>query len=190
MQPTLFYLIGFSGTGKYTIAQAISTAIDAIIIDNQLINMPVFTAVGVDGTRPLPLGVWREISKIREAVMNTLCYISDQKMSFILTNELVESKEDRRLFEEVIEIAKVRESLFVPVRLLCEEAELFKRMASPERTARLKCINPDLRTERLKRHSLLVPEHPNLLELDVTNLAPNDAAHTIINHAKRLQTQR
>src|SRR5919201_1991921 len=67
---TIIYLIGIPAVGKYTVAREIGRLTGAKVVDNQLINMPVFSVVGYDGTAtfPFPQGAWAHIEKIRRAV--------------------------------------------------------------------------------------------------------------------------
>lgn len=186
MKAFIFYLIGFSGTGKLTIAQALQKRIDAVIIDNQLINQPVFVAVRADGMTPLHPGVWREIRKIREATFNAICYLADKETSFILTNELFEGTSDARIYDEVEAVAETRNSIFVPVRLICEQNELLKRVTHAEREMKLKMRSAEMLQHKFDTLCLLKPSHSNLLELDVTHLQPMQAADMIFTHAKQL----
>ncbi|HEX6477597.1 MAG TPA: hypothetical protein VF043_02040 [Ktedonobacteraceae bacterium] len=52
MQNTIVYLIGYAGTGKYTIAKELARLTGAVIVDNHLINNPVFSIVGASGNTP------------------------------------------------------------------------------------------------------------------------------------------
>ena len=187
VQSILFYLIGFAGTGKYTIAKALREKTGAIIVDNQLINAPVFTVVNADGVTSLHPGVWREIRKIREAVFNTLCYMAAPDLSFVLTNELFVQSSEHKIFDEVHSVAETRRSLFVPVRLTCERDELLSRVQSVDRKERQKETSPEALAARLDSLELLKPDHSNLLALDVTRLSPEDAANLIIEHANALR---
>ncbi len=45
MKNTIMYLIGYGGTGKYTIAKEIAALTGAVVVDNHLINNPVFSVV-------------------------------------------------------------------------------------------------------------------------------------------------
>ena len=49
MKNTIVYLIGYAGTGKYTIAKEIAVLTGAVIVDNQLINTPIFSVIAADG---------------------------------------------------------------------------------------------------------------------------------------------
>lgn len=51
---TIIYLIGIPAVGKYTTAKEIGRLSEAKVVDNQLINLPVFTVVGYDGTDAFP----------------------------------------------------------------------------------------------------------------------------------------
>ena len=65
MQNTIIYLIGFAGTGKYTIAKEICRLTNARLVDNHLINNPVFSLIRADGKTLLPESVWEKTWAIR-----------------------------------------------------------------------------------------------------------------------------
>lgn len=186
MKNTIIYLIGYAGTGKYTIAREIVALTGVVMVDNHLINNPVFSVVGVDGIKPLPAGVWEKIAGIRRIVLDTVAELASPEASFIFTNELFEGQSvDRLLFEEIADLAAKREGLFVPVILRCEPEELYRRVASPERAVRFKLRNADWTRESIRAYSLLHVDHPNRLELDVTNLSPIEAAQAIIAYVEK-----
>ena len=62
LNPAVIYLIGIPAVGKYTIAKEIGRLTGARVVDNQLINLPVFSVLGFDGTDgfPFPSGAWAE----------------------------------------------------------------------------------------------------------------------------------
>jgi hypothetical protein len=70
MQNTIVYLLGFAGTGKYTIAQELSRRTGARLVDNHLINNPVFSLIQVDGKTPLPEAVSDKTWAIRHVVLD------------------------------------------------------------------------------------------------------------------------
>lgn len=186
MKNTIVYLIGYGGTGKYTIAREIAALTGAVIVDNHLINNPVFSVVGVDGKKPLPVGVWQKIEGIRRIVLDTIAELAQPEVSFLFTNELYEGlPRDRRLYEDIATLAKNRQALFVPVILHCEPEELYRRVTSPERAVRFKLRNADRTRENIHTYKLLQVDHPNCLELDVTNLSPIQAAQAIIAHIEK-----
>ncbi|MGI8919344.1 MAG: hypothetical protein ACR2H6_12160 [Pyrinomonadaceae bacterium] len=52
---TMIVLIGFAGTGKYTIGRELCELTGAKLIDSHLINNPVFKVVNPDGITRLRL---------------------------------------------------------------------------------------------------------------------------------------
>ena len=80
-------------------------------------------------------------------------------------------------------MAEVRDSLFVPVRLLINQDEHLKRVTNPKRRERWKSIDPQ---DVHDKTPLLSIYHPNLFSLNVSNLSPTDAAEAIMNHIKIL----
>lgn len=186
MKNTILYLIGFAGTGKYTIAKEIAALTGAVLVDNHLINNPVFSVIGADGKTPLPAGIWQKTEGIRHIVLDTIAELGKPESSFIFTNQLYAGNPvDRRWYEDVEKLATKRNALFVPVILRCELEELCRRVTSPERALRLKEIVAEKTRKKIRKYTLLRIEHPNYLELDVTNLSPLQAAQTIIAHVEQ-----
>ena len=70
MQSTIVYLIGFAGTGKHTIALEICRLTGARLVDNHLINNPVFSLIQADGKTRLPETVWKKTWAIRHIVLD------------------------------------------------------------------------------------------------------------------------
>jgi hypothetical protein len=91
--------------------------------------------------------------------------------------------DDAKLFAEVEELARTRKSALIPVRLICDENELCRRIISANRADRLKSMNADNARRKYRSSQILNVLYPNLLNLDVTNLEPIQAAQAIIKHA-------
>ncbi|HEY6401417.1 MAG TPA: hypothetical protein VI479_08405 [Blastocatellia bacterium] len=71
LHKTIIYLIGIPAVGKYTIPKKIGRMTGAKVVDNQLINFPVFSVIGYDGTANFPFtyGASAQIEKIQRAVL-------------------------------------------------------------------------------------------------------------------------
>ena len=177
---TIIYLTGKPGVGKYTIAKALSKH-GYIICDNQLVNNPIFELLQYDGFTKIPDVGWDKISCIRNSVFEFLT--SYTQNNYVLTNNLYEDEGDRKLYEQVKQMAHSRGSLFVPIRLLITEEEHLKRVVRPERRERWKSIDP---LDVYDKTPLLAIVHPNFLELDVSDLSPESAAEAILNHIKNV----
>lgn len=186
MKNTIVYLIGYAGTGKYTIAKELAALTGAVIVDNQLINSPFFSVVGASGNTPLPAAVWPKIESIRRIVLDTVAELVPPEASFLFTNELYEGKPmDRRWYEDVAILATKRQARLVPVILHCEPEELCRRVTSPERAVRFKERSAYRTRENIRTYQLLRVDHPNCLELEITTLSPIQAAQTILVHAEK-----
>ena len=169
----VIYLIGLSGTGKYTIAKEIAKA-GYRIADNQLINNPIFELLGYDGFATIPEAAWEAIGKIRTAVLEFI--EGDSENNYVLTNELLEDEGDHKCYNQVKQTALKRNSLFVPVKLHISKEENARRIANPERALRYKSLSID------ENHNkpLISVQDPNTMELEVSNLSAVEAAKQII----------
>ena len=178
---TMIVLMGFAGTGKYTIGRELSRRTGAKLIDNQLINNPVFMTVNADGITPLPAAVWDKVREIRRTVYDAIREISPPGLSFIFTLELRESDPAaHQAFLDLKELAAARQSILVPIRLICEVEELCRRVATPARAERLKEISPELARKKSAHHTVLHPKHENVRTIDVTAKSPSESADAII----------
>lgn len=188
MRNTILYLIGFPGTGKYTIAREIC-GIEAgfRLVDAHLVNNVLFSLIPLDGKTPIPRRVWDNIHTIWDAVIDTMTHVSPPDFSFILTNYLSQNNaNDIAWFDTVEAMAASRGARFVPVVLTIDEAEHKNRITGPGRTARMKETNPEAPARYAATDRLIAPDHPHLLTLDVTALTAQDAARHILAHAARL----
>lgn len=175
----IIYLTGKPGVGKYTIAKVLAARHGFIVCDNQLINNPIFELLQYDGYAKIPDFAWESIARIRAEVFNFLT--KSHHNSYVLTNCLADTDEDRQLYNQVKQVAETRGSLFIPVQLQISTEEHLKRLTRPERRSRWKSIDP---SDAEDNGPLISISHPNLLKLNISNLSPEDAAGSIMNHIK------
>jgi hypothetical protein len=185
LQNTFIYLIGFPGTGKLTIAQEIARKADFRLVDNHLINNPVFSLIHVDGKTKLPERIWDNVFKIWEAVADTIIHISPREYNFILTNALQQKDvADHTHYERVKDMAGQREARFIPVRLLISDIEEHaRRITAADRTLKLKETDAEAPRRYAENEEVLNISHPNGLTLDVSRLTASEAADIILKHA-------
>ena len=175
-------LVGFPGVGKLTIARVLARMAPAVVVDNHWINDPILKLVTGDGSVAVPDAVWPQVAKVREAVLETIAALGPPATNYIFTYAASdEDPEDRKAFEEYRAVAVRRGSRFVPVRLLCSELELVKRIQSVERRGR-KLTDPAEAIGNVRAFTPLDPRLPGSLCLDVTHLSPEAAASAIIGH--------
>ena len=174
-------LIGFAGTGKYTIGRELCERTGARLVDNHLINNPVFTVVNADGVTPLPAGVWDRVKEVRATVYKAIRELSPPGMGFVFTMELRESNpEDHKAFRDLERLAAACHCRFIPIRMICGVEELCRRVVDPARAAMLKEISPELARKKFAEDSVLNMPHQNQLTLDVTKRTASGSVDAIL----------
>jgi len=186
MKNVIIYLLGRYGVGKLTIGKALCAATGARLVDNHLINNVIFSLLRVDGKTPFPDGTWERIDQVRELALGAIETLANPEWSYVLTNALDDTPEDRAWYARVETLAARRQALFVPVELSCAPDENMRRIGTPEREAAMKHTDVPSARERLAVRVLPV-EHANLLRLDTTTLAPAQSAARIAQHIASLK---
>jgi hypothetical protein len=175
------------GSGKLTVARELSLLLEARVIDNHWINNPIFGLIDNDRVTPFPTGVWNQISKVRQAVLDTIATLSAPEANFILTHAgYDDDREDLAIYHAIVTTAERRKALFVPVRLLCEEGELARRVVSPERASRLKSMDPEAARRDTRNREVLKVNHANQMTLDTSAISPQESARLIVEHINSL----
>jgi hypothetical protein len=185
---TMVLLIGFAGTGKYTIGLELCERTGAKLIDNHLINNPIFRVVDVDGVTPLPARVWDRVKEVRATVYKAIRELSPPGMGFVFTMELRESNpEDHNAFRDVERLAAARQCRFIPIRMICGVDELCRRVADPARVAMLKGTSPELAGKKFAEDEVLNVPHPNLRTLDVTKRTASGSVDAILDEISSIK---
>ena len=86
LKNVMVYLVGFSGTGKLTVARELALLLKARVVDNHWINNPILALIDSDRVTPFPEGVWDQIAKVRQAVLDTIATLSAAESNFIMTH--------------------------------------------------------------------------------------------------------
>lgn len=182
IENTVFYLIGFPGVGKYTVAQEIMKKVPAKLVDNHYTNNVIFHLIEQNGRKDVTEEVWVQVRKVRAAVMETIATLAPPSLNYILTNVLYEEDEgDREIYAQVAVMAQRRKAKFFPIVLTCAVDAHLERIAVPERALRSKLTDPTFMKKDLAEGCAVYrPAHPNLIEIDVTDLSAAEAAAAIV----------
>jgi hypothetical protein len=178
--PSIIYLIGALAVGKFTVAKAIAEINGAAVVDNQLINLPIFSLLTEWRDAEVTEGMWREIEFVRDAVFRVIEEVAPRSVSYVLTNALEDDSESQALYERVKGIAASRGSLFLPVVLTCELEEELRRVPDPDRTQRLKTDDRERARQYIESTTFFVPREENLLTIDTTSSEPTRVAELIL----------
>jgi hypothetical protein len=188
LENTMVLLIGFAGTGKYTIGRELCERTGATLIDNHLINNPVFTAIKANGVTPLPARVWDRVKEVRAAVYKTIRELSPPDMGFVFTMELRESNPaDHEAVRDLERLAAARQCRFIPIRMICGVDELCRRVADPARVTMLKAISPEHARKKFAEDEVLNAPHPNLRTLDVTKRTASGSVDAILDEISSIK---
>jgi hypothetical protein len=177
---SVIYLIGPLAVGKFTVAKAIAEINGAAVVDNQLINLPIFSLLTEWPNAEVSEGMWREIEFVRDAVFRVIEEVAPRSMSYILTNALENDAESHALYERVKGIAASRGSIFLPVILTCELEEELRRIPDPARTQRLKTDDRERARHYIASTTFFVPREADLFTIDTTLTEPHDVAELIL----------
>ena len=193
LRNTIIYLIGIPAVGKYTVAKEIGRMTGARVVDNQLVNTPVFSVLGYDGTDafPFPRDAWVQIGKIHRAVLDVIRDLCPSDASFVFTNTL-DAREplDKIWYRRVERLARRRGAAFFPVWLTCEAAVIRRRKDTPDRRARLKDVDLTNIARWSEEVEVLRMPHPNALTLDTSRREPRQTARLILKHVRAAEVER
>lgn len=185
----IIHLIGYPGVGKRTVAEAIAAsrppdADDRIVlVDNHLTSNPVLAVVPRDESGRVSDRVWPLVSIVREQVVAAIRELSPSGWSFVFTNVLRRTDPVGVSTAVLLQdLAAERGDVYVPVLLVCDLAEQRRRVVGPGRAERGKWTDPDAVAAFVATVDLVVPDGPFRLDLDITHLAPADAAAAVLDH--------
>ena len=105
----------------------------------------------------------------------------------VLHADLESNPEDHEAFADLVELAAVRGSLMVPIRLICEVEELCRRIVDPARVEMLKEISAESARRRASEHSVLNPSHANLRTIEVTLKSPAESVEAVLNEVNAIR---
>ena len=187
---TILHLIGFAGTGKLTIAREIVAAAPEFrLVDNHFINNVIFSLVHADGKTKLPREVWDRVGDVRDVVLRTIRDLSPENYSFVFTNEVIEGNEkDGQEFEQFRVVSEARGAFYLPVRLLISPSELRRRITVPNRAKLKKTTLEEAAIVNSRDNEVFKPKTVPYFDLDVSDLAPDEAARRILEEASERQT--
>lgn len=181
IQAPLIYLFGYPGVGKTTIARALENRTEYLAVQNHMLSNALRQAISLQ-----PKDRYPELEPLlkhhtMKAWVNFMEFVSaavpDQGL--IMTSVLYENDPERvEFFELMRNWAQSQGRSFLPVRLVCDPAELARRIESPSRENQLKLHDRKILQQIMETNTLLNPL--GVFEVDVTALTANEAAVKIL----------
>ncbi len=179
-QTYIVFHLGYPAVGKRTVGAEVAKRLDAVIVDNALIFYPILKLLKWDGKFLLPPGTLQRAEPIREAILQTIEDIAPASISYVFTNCLEDTPEDRAQYERIRSLAVRRGSKFLAVLLTCDIDEQVRRIDAPDRVERLKGSDPEGYRQYTLSTPLFTPPPGELLVLDTTATPPGETADAIV----------
>ena len=179
--PAVYQLLGFPGTGKYTVARAIVEQLadrgePAALLDNHATANLIWSLVPTE--RRWDPDVMAKLAELREVLWDAAAELTSPAHSLILTNFLPPGRPPTVL-DRHRALAEQLGLPLVAVVLHCDPEEVIRRIPNADRAARMKLVDPE-RARTLMASRLVVPAWPELVDLDITGLSPEEAAMRVI----------
>ncbi len=175
----IVFLLGYPGVGKRTVGSHLAERLDGVLVDNQLIHIPLLTLFKWDGKFLLPTEIWRRVEPIRDAVLGTIEDLAPKTNSYVFTNDLKDDEEGASQYDRIRSLAHRRGSLFLSVMVDCDVDEEVRRIDNPDRIARLKGSDPEGYRRYRRDTRLFQPPPEEVVHIDTTNIGPGENAETI-----------
>lgn len=175
----VIFLLGYPGVGKRTVGTHLAELLDGVLVDNQLMNIPLLTLFKWDGKSPIPMEIWERVEPIREAVLGTIEDLAPKSHSYVFTNVLKDDEDGERQYDRIRLLARRRGSLFLSVMLDCDVGQQVRRIDTPDRVARFKGSDPEGYRRHRYQTRLLQPPPEEVVHLDTTNVGARQNAEAI-----------
>jgi hypothetical protein len=188
VHPAMFVLLGYPGTGKYTVAKQLVRALEergetARLLDNhRSANVLFDLIIEAAGRSQLPAGIFPRVRMINTAILETVEHLSPPEWSFVFTY-FVPAGSDTAHVDDVARVAAARNATYLPVVLTCDPGELARRVPRTDRAERQKLTDP-ARVPGMLAEGMYEPQ--GAFRLDVTTTTPDVAALAILEHLEGL----
>lgn len=179
--PAVYQLLGFPGTGKYTIARAMVEQLGArgepvALLDNHATANLIWSLVPDERRFDAEVMGW--MAKLRNVLWDAAAELTSPAHSLVFTNFLPADRPSTVL-DRHRELAQQLGRHLVAVVLQCDPDEVLRRVPSADRAARMKLIDAEV-ARSIMSSGMTLPTWPELIDLDITGLSPAEAASRVI----------
>ena len=181
----MILLMGLPGVGKRTIGEALAKKTNVRFSDHHDLYDPIVKLFGNDHQVwwDLTPNMWAKINAVQDIYLSAIADVCSKEDSFVLTEMMFDKDQYHKIFyEKVLDAVKKRNAHFFPVRLICDEVELAKRVVSDDRKQYFKTRDPELSKKRSREEKVFYSCHENKITIDNTHLTADAVADKIIKH--------
>lgn len=179
--PAVYQLLGFPGTGKYTVAQAIAEQLGArgepaALLDNHATANLVWSLVPVE--RRFDADVMGRMAELRNVLIDAAAELTSPAHSLVFTN-FVPAGRPSTVLDRHRELAQQLGRHLVAVVLHCDPDEVLRRVPNADRAARMKLADSDV-ARTIMSSGITLPTWRELIDLDITGQSPSEVAARVI----------
>lgn len=186
LENCLVLLMGLPGSGKKTVGEALVKNSNFRIATDWY--DPILKLLGDDYQVMWNLNeeAWKKLNAADDLILSTIADVCPKTSNFVLTQMMFDKDPYHQIFyDKVLAVIKKRQSHFFPVRLLCDENELIKRVQAEDRKNYFKTRDVALSRDRSRGVEVFYSQHPNEITIDNTHKNPEDVADIIIEHMRK-----
>ncbi|KAH6723604.1 hypothetical protein BKA61DRAFT_686227 [Leptodontidium sp. MPI-SDFR-AT-0119] len=187
------YINSWPGIGKHTIAKALEVqlcGVGRIVHNHQHIDL-------VGALLPRSSLQYQQARRdVRAVIFNSLATLPDTfNYIYIFTDCQTDNELGRSVVEEYKTAAQSRQCDFFPIVLTCDPKTNAQRIRSTERLDLVKSgkgmlVDASVLEKMRDDGSIFKADCPEILELDVTTLSPQEAASKILEHMESILKQK
>lgn len=167
-------LAGLPGVGKFTIGRVLAEALNARLVDNHTIANPAFVSTSFGSSE-----FYDTVRAVRTLIFARLRELPPTT-NIILTSAPSRSLARWRELQTASKtLAAHRQTPLLGVHLRCSAEEGERRIRMTDRALLRKITDPEVLNDGFER-AVLLDHCDATLDLDVTSLAPSEAADEII----------
>ena len=179
--PTVYQLLGFPATGKYTIARAMVEQLRArgepvALLDNHATANLIWSLV--PDARRFDADVMAKMNELRMVLLDAAEELTGPDRSIVFTN-FVPAGRTVTMLDRHRDLAHRLGARFVAVVLHCEQEEVLRRIPNQDRADRMKLVDTT-RARQVMAEGMSLPRWPEIVELDITGWSPAEAAARVI----------
>ncbi len=184
----LVLLMGFPGVGKKTVGEALAKKTNFTLIHTSEWIDPILKLLGDDYQImwELDAKAWEKLNAADDLILSTIADVCPKEKSYAITQMMFDQDPYHKIFyDKVVSVVEKRKAPFFPIRLLCDEDELVKRVQAEDRKNSFKTRDVELSRCRSREKVVFYSHHPNEITIDNTHKSPDEAANMIISHIQK-----
>lgn len=185
----LVLLMSFPGAGKKTVGQALAKKTNfKLAHDSDWID-PILKLLGDDYQVMwnLDAEAWKKLNAADDLILSTIADVCPKESSYVITQMMFDQDPYHQIFyDKVLSVVEKRKAHFFPIRLLCDEHELNKRVQSEDRKKYFKTRDAKLSNSRSHEKAVFYSHYPNEITINNTYKTADEVADIIIDHIQKM----